>query len=87
MDEATLNALVDRIAARVVELLRQSERQADVAERVVELLSNRPEKRYLDREQYAQELGVNVKTVDRLIRKGKLAHKRIGRRVKIEISA
>lgn len=58
-----------------------------IADRVAAKLSERQERRYLSREEFAEVHGLGMRTVDRAIAEGRLEIERSGRRVLIPSNA
>ena len=58
-----------------------------LAERVARKLSDQPQRRFLNRVEYAEVHGLGLRTVDRAIAEGRLAVERVGSRVMIPVNA
>lgn len=58
-----------------------------VAERVALKLSERAQRRFISREEFAQSRGLGMRTIDRAISEKRLAFEKVGRRVMIPADA
>ena len=58
-----------------------------LAERIASKLSERAQRRYLSRDEFAKSRGLGVRTVDRAIAENRLAVERVGRRIMIPTDA
>jgi hypothetical protein len=58
-----------------------------IADKVVEKIHERSQRRFVSREEFAKSRGLGMRTVDRAIAEGKLEVERVGRRVMIPANA